>query len=231
MSASFEKLPQVKSTGLSVHLEGSKIVEEIVEVLTRDKAIVNRYLLTKVSGVKSQDVIAYYERLQRGQGYTCAEFSLNMKGVVKRVLRKAIQTFAVFLQTEELLREFFNQSEVYNRVIDRVVFKLSYGNDFIRDAIDEAYKEPISFVSIFQSMQQTFLRIFKTTEFRDSIAEELGKAMTEQVQKALAARKSSVEGNSTQNGREVFKDGRYLYCKSSRCYGFWHWKERNGDAA
>lgn len=195
----FEKLSQVKSTGLSVNLEGSRIVGEIVEVLTRDKAIVNRYLLKNVSGVKSQDVITYYERLQRGQGYTCDEFSLNMKGVVRSVLRKAIPNLTVFLQTEEPLREYFNQPEVYSRVIDRVAYRLSYGNDFIRDALDEVYKEPASFVSTFQSIQQMFLEVFKTAEFRDSIAEEFSKAMAEQVQKALVARKGSVEGNSTQN--------------------------------
>lgn len=191
MSASFEKLPQVKSTGLSVHLEGSKIVEEIVEALTKNKAIVNRYLLIKVSGVKSQDVIVYYERLQRGQGYTCDEFSLNMKGAVRRVLREAIPNLTVLfdLQTEEPLREYFNQTEVYNRVIDRVAFRLSYGNDFIRDAIDGVYKEPASFVSTLQGMQQMFLEVFKTPEFRDSIGEELGKAMTEQVQRHLQEEK------------------------------------------
>ena len=48
-------------------------------------------------------------------------------------------------------------------------------------------------------MQQTFLKMFKTPKFRDSIGEELGKAMTELASKALAGRGMSVEGNSTRN--------------------------------
>lgn len=193
MSLFSGKLPQVNPIGPSVHLEGSRIVEEIVEILTTDKAIVNQYLGRKgFYHAKSQDVIAYYERLQKGQGYTCDEFSLNMKGAVRRVLREAITNLTVLfdLQTEESLREYFNQPEVYNRVIDRVAFRLSYGNDFIRDTIDGVYKEPASFVSTLQGMQQTFLKIFKTPEFRSCIEEELSKAMTEQVQRHLQEEKS-----------------------------------------
>lgn len=173
---------------LSVNLDGSGIPEKVVDALTVSKAITHQYLLkNKVYAVMSHDVIAYYERLQQGQGYRCDEFKINMKGAVRRVLRDTIPSLTELFDSQAVqvedelrgpLREFFSQTEVYRRVLDRVAFRLSYGNPVVRDAIDKVYNEPAAFITTLFNMQEKFKEVFGTPEFRAAIAEELGSALT-----------------------------------------------------
>ena len=70
-------------------------------------------------------------------------------------------------------------------VMDKVAFNLSYGNERIRRTIDKVYQKPISYDQTMREMQETFKKIFATQAFADIIAEEIGKAMTDLVNKMI----------------------------------------------
>jgi type IV secretory pathway ATPase VirB11/archaellum biosynthesis ATPase len=76
-------------------------------------------------------------------------------------------------------------SEKYNMVMDKVAFYLSYGNERIRKLIDRVYKKSINYDKTMREMQETFREKFATKWFADIIVEEIGKAMTDIVNKML----------------------------------------------
>lgn len=82
-----------------------------------------------------------------------------------------------------IFRHYFTSSEKYYMVMDKVAFNLSYGNKRIQSIIDAVYKKPISYDATIREMQETFKKIFATQDFADIIAEEIGAAMTELVNK------------------------------------------------
>jgi glycerol-3-phosphate dehydrogenase len=82
-----------------------------------------------------------------------------------------------------IFRHYFNSSEKYYMVMDKVAFNLSYGNKRIQNTIDKIYTKPISYDATIREMQDTFKKIFATQAFTDIIAEEIGVAMTELINK------------------------------------------------
>lgn len=82
-----------------------------------------------------------------------------------------------------IFRHYFNSSEKYYMVMDKVAFNLSYGNKRIQNTIDKIYIKPISYDATIREMQDTFKKIFATQAFTDIIAEEIGVAMTELINK------------------------------------------------
>lgn len=67
--------------------------------------------------------------------------------------------------------------------MDKVAFNLSYGNKQIQRVIDKVYNKPISYDATIREMQQSFQKLFRTVQFADINAEEIGAAMTELVNK------------------------------------------------
>lgn len=220
----------------------SDIFKEISIKLTQDKEIVNSYLITTNYTINGRSVVTYYNKLQRGQGHTTralvyGNFSINMKGMLNRVLCDIIPDFrtlyesqvvrtladnldesdidrmikifdtnseitqfayadinpALFDEISEekkksqklhfIFRHYFGSSEKYYMIMERVAFNLSYGNENIRHIIDDIYQRPISYDATIRLMQDTFKKIFGTQIFADIIAEEIGNAMTELVNK------------------------------------------------
>lgn len=82
-----------------------------------------------------------------------------------------------------VFRHYFKSSEKYYMVMDKVAFNLSYGNSRIQHIIDNVYCKPISYDATIREMQNTFRKIFATKEFEDIIADEIGSAMTDLVNK------------------------------------------------
>jgi GTP-binding protein EngB required for normal cell division len=82
-----------------------------------------------------------------------------------------------------IFRHYFNSSEKYYMVMDKVAFNLSYGNKRIQNIIDKVYSKPISYDATIREMQETFKKVFETRNFADIIAEEIGATMTELVNK------------------------------------------------
>lgn len=217
--------------------------KQIQDTLTNDKAIVNGYQITDTRRIHGRSVVRFYENLQIGLGYTTnayvyGNFSINMKGMLKKVLQKSIPEFmslyeceaiktladnmdeveldriieeldaneaitefafadinpAVFdglpsktrkLQKLHLIfRHYFATSEKYNMVIDKVAFNLSYGNADIRNMVDEKYNEPfITYDQTIRDMQKNFLMYYSSDRFEKLLSKELGKAMTELINK------------------------------------------------
>lgn len=221
----------------------SDIFKSIQINLTEDKATVNGYTITTKYTLSGRSVVAYYNKLQRGQGHTTranvyGNFSINMKAMLNNILCKEIPDFLTLYESQVIgtvvdnltdtevehlvaefdknhykdlafsdinpalvnkwsvkqrntqilhlaLRNYFGSSEKFNMVMDRVAFNLSYGNKRIRRTIDRVYQKPISYDQTMREMQETFKRIFTTQAFADIIAEEIGKAMTDLVNKMI----------------------------------------------
>ena len=68
-------------------------------------------------------------------------------------------------------------------IMNKVALQLSYKNEKIKTIIDSVYMKPISYDATIREMQKTFLQVFTTEEFSQIIAEEIGDAMTELVNK------------------------------------------------
>lgn len=82
-----------------------------------------------------------------------------------------------------VFRHYFGESEKYHMIMNKVALQLSYKNEKIKTIIDSVYMKPISYDATIREMQKTFLQIFTTEEFSQIIAEEIGDAMTELVNK------------------------------------------------
>lgn len=103
---------------------------------------------------------------------------------INPVIFKGLPSKAKKLQKLHFIfRHYFSSSEKYNMVMDKVAFNLSYGNKRIQKTLDKIYNEPISYDATIRKMQETFKKIFASKAFADIIAEELGIAMTELVNK------------------------------------------------
>ena len=221
----------------------NQVFMEIQNTLTQDKATVNGYQITDTRRIHGQSVIRYYSNLQIGLGYTTnayvyGNFSINMKGMLKRVLKnnipefsnlyesKAIKTLAdnieeveldrlieeldntktmtdsafadvnpvllEYLQTKEqklqvlhlIFRNYFASSEKFYMVFDKVAFNLSYGNIKVHKMVNDIYHEPsFTYDEIIRKIQTGFLELFSSENFMELLAQEIGNAMTELVNK------------------------------------------------
>lgn len=122
----------VKDTGLpAVEIKIDPIVlskefNQIQEVLTKDKAIVNGYQITDTRRIHGRSVVRYYENLQIGLGYTTnayvyGNFSINMKGMLKKVLENKIPDFLILYQSEVIKTLADNMDDVE---LDKVIAEL-----------------------------------------------------------------------------------------------------------
>ena len=122
----------VKDTGLpAVEIKIDPIVlskefNQIQEVLTKDKAVVNGYQITDTRRIHGRSVIRYYENLQIGLGYTTnayvyGNFSINMKGMLKKVLENKIPDFLTLYQSEVIKTLADNMDDVE---LDKVIAEL-----------------------------------------------------------------------------------------------------------
>jgi GTP-binding protein EngB required for normal cell division len=230
---------------VSLKVDGSLISDVFKQMqitLTEDKAVVNGYTITTNYIINGRSVVTYYNKLQRGQGHTTralvyGNFSINMKGMLNKILCNSIPDFATLYESEVvstlidnleeseidrmieafdanheitefafadinpaifeglspkvrksqklhcIFRHYFNSSDKYYMVMDKVAFNLSYGNKRIQNTIDKVYNKPISYDATIREMQNTFKKIFASQAFADIIAEEIGAAMTELVNK------------------------------------------------
>lgn len=82
-----------------------------------------------------------------------------------------------------IFKDYFENSDKYYSVIDKVAKGLSYSNKCIGDQIDAVYQMPISYDDTIRIMQAKFLEIFKEDNFCNLIAKEIGTAMTEMANK------------------------------------------------
>lgn len=215
---------------------------QIQELLSKDKAIVNGYLITDDRRIHGRSVVNYYYNLQHGMGYQTrayvyGNFNINMKGLLNKVLcdnipdfkilydSKVIKTLADNLEECELdriietidanheiaeiafaninpaildglppktqklqklhllFRNYFISSDKYYMVMDKVAFKLSYGNEHIKTSIDSIYRVSNSYDAAIREMQLSFQKTFGSPVFANIIADEIGTAMTDFVNK------------------------------------------------
>lgn len=240
VTAKNAELPAVE-----LKVDGSIIAStfsQIQELLSKDKAIVNGYLITDDRRIHGRSVVNYYNNLQHGMGYQTrayvyGNFNINMKGLLNKVLCNNLSNFASLYESEVvktladnmeeceldriieafdanheitefafaninpaifdglpartrklqklhlIFRHYFNSSEKYYMVMDKVAFKLSYGNKQIKTVIDGIYRKSISYDATIREMQLSFQKMFAWPGFASIIADEIGTAMTDLVNK------------------------------------------------
>ena len=104
----------------------NQVFMEIQNTLTQDKATVNGYQITDTRRIHGQSVIRYYSNLQIGLGYTTnayvyGNFSINMKGMLKRVLKNNIPEFSNLYESKAIKTLADNIEEVE---LDRLIEEL-----------------------------------------------------------------------------------------------------------
>lgn len=154
-------------------LDGNVIASEfsgMKNALTQDKAIVNGYIITDKRRIHGRSVIKYYNNLRIGLGYhtrayVYGNFSINMKGMINRVLLSNIPDFASLYKIEVVKTLADNMAECE---IDRLV-KAFDNNDAIAESAF-AHINPVIFDGLpskirkLQKLHLVFRHYFTSTE-------------------------------------------------------------------
>lgn len=122
----------VKNTDLpavEIKVDSTQLADEfrnIQNMLTADKAIVNGYQITDDRRIHGRSVVRYYENLQMGLGYTTnayvyGNFSINMKGMLKKVLESNIPKFLTLYESEVVKTLATNLEDVE---LDKIIAEL-----------------------------------------------------------------------------------------------------------
>lgn len=82
-----------------------------------------------------------------------------------------------------VFRHYFAQTGKYPMIIDKVAYRLSFANEYIRNCLEEIYYAPISYDETIREMQEKFKEIFASHKFMNLLADEIGAAMSELVNK------------------------------------------------
>jgi hypothetical protein len=85
------------------------------------------------------------------------------------------------------LFEYFQEPYRQLQIIDRAAFGLTYGNNEIQERLNREYSAEYSHDRTMRRLQNEFKRIFEGPEFSDLVAQELGEAMTNMVNKLFIA--------------------------------------------
>ena len=97
----------------------------IQNMLTEDKTIVNGYQITDDRRIHGRSVVRYVENLKIGLGYTTnayvyGNFSINMKGMLKKVLESNIPQFLTLYENAAIktLADNIDEIEIDNLIIE-----------------------------------------------------------------------------------------------------------------
>lgn len=83
-----------------------------------------------------------------------------------------------------IFRRYFASSEKYYMVMDKVAFNMSYGNVEVRRMVNSFYHNPyLTYDETIRKMQAQFKAFFESDAFMVMLADEIGSAMTELVNK------------------------------------------------
>lgn len=76
---------------------------------------------------------------------------------------------------------YFEDINRFNTLLDKIAFRISYGNEEIKSMIDEIYHKPISYDATIREMQDAYKQLFGTKHFLDIVTDEIGNAMTDMI--------------------------------------------------
>lgn len=83
-----------------------------------------------------------------------------------------------------IFRHYFASSDKYYMVMDKVAFNMSYGNVEVRKMVNSFYYNPyLTYDETIRKMQAQFKTFFESDAFMVMLADEIGSAMTELVNK------------------------------------------------
>lgn len=83
-----------------------------------------------------------------------------------------------------IFRRYFASSEKYYMVMDKVAYNMSYGNAEVRRMVNSFYHNPyLTYDETIRKMQAQFKAFFESEGFMVMLADEIGSAMTELVNK------------------------------------------------
>lgn len=76
---------------------------------------------------------------------------------------------------------YFEDEHRFNTLLDKVAFRLSYGNEEIKEMMDTIYQKPISYDATIREMQEAYKKLFGTQHFLDIVTVEIGNVMTDMI--------------------------------------------------
>jgi hypothetical protein len=139
----------------------------------------NQALETVVSNLCTEELHNLIEQLDSDSKYKAIAFD-----DINPALIKAMSDDERYMQILHVIfKDYFLKSGKYYMVIDKVAFKLSYGNDEIKKHLTSIYNKPIGYDETMRILQKEFLKIFASQRFARIVLEELGNAMTDIVNK------------------------------------------------
>lgn len=108
----------------------------IQNMLTEDKTIVNGYQITDDRRIHGRSVVRYVENLKIGLGYTTnayvyGNFSINMKGMLKKVLESNIPQFLTLYENAAIKTLADNIDEIE---IDNLIIELDSNEELVKRA-------------------------------------------------------------------------------------------------
>lgn len=166
----------VKDTNLpavDIKIKEDSIANEFSNIqgtLTGDKAVVNGYQITDSRRIHGQSVIRYHENLRIGLGYTTnayiyGNFSINMKGMLRKVLEKNIPDFITLYENEAIKTVANNMEEIE---LERIIDQLDENKEMSKSAFAEL--NPVIFDELspharkIQKLHYIFRQYFASSE-------------------------------------------------------------------
>lgn len=133
----FVTVQNTELPAVDIKINSSIISSEFTQIqsmLTQDKAIVNGYQITDTRRIHGRSVVKYYNNLQIGLGYTTrayvyGNFSINMKGMLRKVLEQNIPDFLTLYEKEVIKTLTNNIDEIE---LDKIIAELYSNNEIIQ---------------------------------------------------------------------------------------------------
>nr|WP_307989863.1 hypothetical protein [uncultured Niameybacter sp.] len=133
-------------------------------------------IIDNIPETEIDKMIQVFDRSKEICEFAYADINPAILNVVPDKVRKSQMLHLIF-------RHYFASSEKYYMVMNKVAFNLSYENDTIKYIIDSIYQRPIGYDQTIREMQEAFRSIFGSAQFASIIADEIGKSMTDIVNK------------------------------------------------
>ncbi|WZL80633.1 hypothetical protein QBE53_12565 [Vallitaleaceae bacterium 9-2] len=139
----------------------------------------NQAIETVVGNLCTEELHNLIEQLDSEDKYKAIAFD-----DINPVLIKAMSDDERYMQILHVIfKDYFMKSGKYYMVIDKVAFKLSYGNNEIKKHLAKIYNKPLGYDETMRMLQESFLKIFTSQKFDYIVLEEIGNAMTDIVNK------------------------------------------------
>ncbi|ALS09910.1 hypothetical protein ABE82_26180 (plasmid) [Paenibacillus peoriae] len=126
-----------------------------------------------------------FEVLLKALNTTADQMALAFAGLNPAVLDEMTRYNKYVQILHYKLREYFQDTNRQEQIINRVSYQLSYENPFVKSRITKAYFEQYSHDLSMRKVLHEYKAIFESQEFGDIVTTEIGATMTDMVNKLV----------------------------------------------